>query len=703
MRHHRSAAAAMVAASFFTACIARANVLELHVSTALTNAQERRLEAEPTQKQDTTPALSDASIRRQQRGPMALRDALALLGGDKARVGLDVDGVDIVLGAGIYRLAAPLQITLGANWRGTPITLRGPRDARTVISGARVLPGFAPVRSPDTLARLPASARGRVLVADLEHSGIPAPAPFEPAGFGMPVRPVAFELFYDDRPLTLARWPKRGFATISSVPDGRNGTRFALDGADVAKWSAEPDLRAMGYWARDWADETLGVTDIDPVSGVLSLERAPRFGIRSGQRVVIENALSALDGPGEYYLDRRAGKVYLWPPGPIADGAVEASVVDTLVRLVNVADMSVRDLTFDMSRGDAVTIQGGSHLSFERVAIRNAGARALVSTAKDSRFIGLSVERAGQGGVAIYAGDRNRLSPGNAIVADSTFEDYARLVRAYRPAISLSGVGNSAVRNVIHDGPHAAIIFGGNDHLIAGNEIYDVATETRDTGAIYTGRDWTARGTVIENNFLHDIGSPDEPQATMGIYLDDQASGIAIRRNVFSRVNQAVFIGGGRDNVVENNVFANCSPAVHVDSRGMSWQHGMVEDPRSVLRTELAARHVDTPPYATRYPALGRLASDRSGAPKGTLIARNVLIGAGSFAIDRDARAYVTIEQTFSAADARFARPMADSTRNSLAALRLAPDAPALARGFTPPASIAPHEPERPALSGAPR
>ena len=636
------AAAAMIAASFLTACIARASVLELHVSAALTNAQE----------QSPPPSSSDASSRTQEHGPMALRDALALLADDKARSGPDADSVDIVLGAGIYRLAAPLQIALGAHWRGTPITLRGPRDARAVISGARVLRSFAPVRNPDTLARLPAQARGAILVADLAHSGIPIPAPFEPAGFGMPVRPVAFELFYDDLPLMLARWPKRGFATISSLPDGRNGARFKLNGADVANWSTEPDLRARGYWARDWADETLAVTRIDPVSGVLTLERAPSFGIKSGQRVVIENALSELDGPGEYYLDRRAGKAYLWPPRPIADGDIEASIVDTLVRMVNVTDMSVRDLTFDISRGDAVRIDGGSHLSFERVAILNAGARALVSTAKESRFTGLRVKRAGQGGAAIYAGDRNRLVPGNVIVADSMFDDYARLVRAYRPAISLSGVGNSAVRNVIHDGPHAAIIFGGNDHLIAGNDIYDVAMETRDTGAIYTGRDWTARGTIIENNFLHDIGSPDQPQATMGIYLDDQASGITIRRNVFSHVNQAVFIGGGRDNVVENNVFANCTPAVHVDSRGLTWQRGMVEDPRSVLRAELAARHVDAPPYATRYPALAPLVSDFSGAPKGTVLARNVITGAGSFAIDSGARPYVTIERTFGAAEA---------------------------------------------------
>jgi len=30
----------------------------------------------------------------------------------------------------------------------------------------------------------------------------------------------------------------------------------------------------------------------------------------------------------------------------------------------------------------------------------------------------------------------------------------------------LSGVGNRASHNLIHDAPHAAILFGGNDHRI---------------------------------------------------------------------------------------------------------------------------------------------------------------------------------------------------------------------------------------------
>lgn len=678
-------AAALLAASLSTACAVSdatsADALELHVSAALSNAQEAHSAG--------TSEVSAASRARMQSGPVTLRDALALLAGDKSRVGPGVRRVDIDLDPGTYRLTAPLVVTLGPGWQGTPISLRGQRGARTVISGAKVLHDLAPVRESVTLARMPAQAHGAVREADLAANGVGPLQPFAPYGFAIPVRPISLELFYRDRPLALSRWPKQGFATIAAMPDGPHGARLTLTGADASRWRAEPNLRAMGYWDQDWADETLSVTAVDPASGALTLESPPRFGMKAGQRVAIENALADLDAPGEYYLDSRAGRVYVWPPAPLADGDLEVSVTDTLLRMDHATNVTVSDLTFDMSRGDAVTLQGGSNLAFDRVTLLNTGGRAIVSSATNSRFGGLTVERTGQGGVFIEAGDRNRLTPGNVVIANSGFADFARLARSYRPAISLSGVGDRIQGNVIHDGPHAAIIFSGNDHVIAGNTIFDVVKDSGDSGAIYTGRDWTARGTVIENNFLHDIGSPSRPHATMGIYLDDQASGITVRGNVFARVNQAVFIGGGRDNTVEHNLFVNCTPAIYVDSRGLSWQKNMVVDPHSQLRAQLSA-HAQAAPYSARYPSLAKTLSDAPGAPKGTVIANNVVIDGQALAIDSGARPFVQTQQTFGRADVKFEQSMPDNARDSLQALKLSPDSPALSAGFKAPKAIAP-------------
>ncbi len=101
----------------------------------------------------------------------------------------------------------------------------------------------------------------------------------------------------------------------------------------------------------------------------------------------------------------------------------------------------------------------------------------------------------------------------------------------------------------------------GNEHRIVGNELTHLLMGTTDNGAIYAGRDWTARGTVIAGNFLHDIRA-DPGFENKGIYLDDEASGFVIRQNLFLRTDQPVFIGGGRDNIVERNLFVSSSPAI---------------------------------------------------------------------------------------------------------------------------------------------
>ena len=82
---------------------------------------------------------------------------------------------------------------------------------------------------------------------------------------------------------------------------------------------------------------------------------------------------------------------------------------------------------------------------------------------------------------------------------------FGQRVKTYSPAISLSGVGNIAAHNEIHDGPHTALRFSGNDHIIEFNEFYNVMQESTDMGVIYAGRDHTYWGNKIRHNYFHDI------------------------------------------------------------------------------------------------------------------------------------------------------------------------------------------------------
>ncbi|WP_459710198.1 right-handed parallel beta-helix repeat-containing protein [Paraburkholderia sp. 2C] len=670
--------------------------MDVNLTAAATNARESGQTPAPNPITLTSPNLS-------------LRDALSLLSKNKALVGSGIDSLNIVLAAGTYRLTAPLVLSPDPTWSSTPISITGPSSGgRAIITGGKLLSGFTPVTDAASLARLPSAARGSVVVASLKDNGIADLGIRQRHGYDIAITPAPLEIFFRDAPMTLARWPNTGFAKIQSLPNGPTGLTFTVSGGNPGAWQHEPELEAMGYWARDWADTTLPVTSVNPSSGALTLQApAPEFGLLEGQRVVIQNALSELDQPGEYYVDRASARVFLWPPLPMASGDVQASVVDTLLTVNNAVNLTISNLSFDIARGDGIDLNGGGNIVVNNTILSNTGDRGAFSNAGSSGFNSIKLAHTGEGGIVIVNGNRTTLAPGNTFVYNSDLHDFARRTHAYRPAINVAGVGAQVIGNTIYSGPHAGIIFTGNNHLISDNEIYNVVTETADAGAIYTGRDWTTRGTVIQDNFIHDIGTTTQPDATIGVYLDDEASGTLIRRNVFSRVNQAVFIGGGRDNIVEDNLFANSSPALYVDSRGLSWQNPDVVNPNGIFQTELRAVPYNQPPYSTQYPTLPNILQNHLGAPVGNAFNRNIVIGGSTAEIDAGAQPFVVPGQIFDASSVVFTSAIADTDRKTYDDLRISPSSPAIAAGFLPslfgtPAAMAP-SPTAAAIPAAPR
>ncbi len=219
---------------------------------------------------------------------------------------------------------------------------------------------------------------------------------------------------------------------------------------------------------------------------------------------------------------------------------------------------------------------------------------------------------------------------------------------------------------------------GGNDHLMEFNEIHHVCLESNDAGAIYAGRNWTMRGNVIRHNYLYEILGFEE-RACVGVYLDDMFSSAAIEGNVFYRVTRAAFIGGGRDCSVTNNIFVNCTPALHVDARALGWAHYHADQWIEEARTEgtLQGVQYNKPPYSERYPELVGMLEDEPKAPKGNLIARNIFYGGRWDGIHDAARLYLRLEDNLMDEDPRFVDvEMRD--------FRLREDSPAFALGFEP-------------------
>ena len=538
--------------------------------------------------------------------------------------------------AGRYEIGDTIRLDAGDSSDAAPLTLRGPATGEARLVAGKVIEQWQAVSDAAVLARLSPASREHVRCVDLHTIGLDDVGDIQPGGNKL-------ELFVEGNRMPIARYPREGFMEIDSVfgekpfaSHGRDGDyvgRFAVKDAPLSRWVDEPDLWAHGYWFWDWADAYQQVAAIDVDANVIELQPPHHhYGYRKQQRFYLLNALCELNEPGQWALDRKAGLLYHWPldaGAGQADAPVAEAIVSQLVTLIdaNRTDhLRIERLSFEASRSHAIVVKDASHVVIAGCTIRNIGGYGVTITGGEScSVVGCDIHDTGEGGVNVSGGDRHSLTPCNHQVDNNHIHHFSQLVRTYRPAVLVAGVGVTVSHNLIHHAPHDAIQLSGNDHLIEYNELHSVCFETGDVGAFYMGRDWTARGTVIRHNYFHHIAGPGLHGA-MAVYLDDSASGIAIEGNLFVLAGRAAFIGGGRDNTVEGNVFIDCQPAVHVDARGAGWMKNHVE-PGGILPERLAEMPTHDQPWLAKYPELATLLDDEPGLPKGNVIHRNLCVG----------------------------------------------------------------------------
>jgi hypothetical protein len=430
--------------------------------------------------------------------------------------------------------------------------------------------------------------------------------------------------------MPLAGRPNDGWDTIAGVPAGQQGGVFAYAGDRPSACAGEDDVWLHGYWTYDWADSYEKVKSIDTAKREITTEPPHGvYGYTKGKRYRALNVLAELDSPGEWYLDRKTGILYFWPPG---DGKVTISLLDTpLIAIRDADNVRIEGLTLECVRGKAVEMNGGSGNRIAGCTVRNVGTvGVIVNGGKGNSIVSCDIYETGDGGVQISGGDRMTLTPAGNSVVNCDIHDFSRWDRTYRPAVLISGVGNRVAHCRLHDAPHSAIILSGNDHAVEFNEVFGVCRETGDAGAFYMGRNMTQRGNRIRHNYFHDLSGVKGQSGwieVMAVYLDDCTCGTEVYGNVFYRASWAAMIGGGRDNTIENNVFVECGPSVHVDARATNWASFWFNGKDPTLIDGLNEVHFDKPPYSTRYSGLANVLNDEPAKPKGNVVAHNICVG----------------------------------------------------------------------------
>jgi len=195
-----------------------------------------------------------------------------------------------------------------------------------------------------------------------------------------------------------------------------------------------------------------------------------------------------------------------------------------------------------------------------------------------------------------------------------------------------------------------------------------------DAGAIYTSpptEELTMYGHLIRHNYVHHIYGFKNRGCNGAIYLDDMFPGTTMYGNVFFKVPRAAYIGGGRFCVIENNIFVDCTPSIHIDARGLGWASGSEKMLIGLLHDYPYTNEL----WNRKYPSLVNVLDDEPMTPKGNVVARNICWKGSWDEIEDKARPHVILEDNLVGEDPLFV----DEDGEDFA---LRENSPALALGF---------------------
>ena len=503
-------------------------------------------------------------------------------------------GYTVYLRGGEYNMTHGVEFTKeDSGTKEAPVTYRAYNDETVTVIGGVSIKGsqLAKVTDEALLGRIvDQSARSKIYMVNLGNYGATSEDIGDPyligsasysqtlTDVGLVKRPDAsgVEVFYDNEPMHLSRYPNNGNMTISKVIEegyNRDGPNMnvtdpftiKIDDGRLKYWTkADPkSILLYGTFHWDWGESTVPLKSIDPDKLTLTSAVPHLYGVREGRPCYAYNLFEELDQSGEYYIDKESRILYIYEPANLANGTLRVSLSkEPIITLKNTQFIKFQGIDFSCSRNNAIVIDGGNDNVITDSEISYTASYA-VSIKGFRNGIRNSHIYEVDGAVRLEGGDYESFTYGECFVTNCDIERFSRITKTYVGAIYQSGIGDIISHNKFHNGPHLTINFGGIKNKIIYNEFYDVVNSGEDAGCIYSYQNWNARANEVKYNYFHDLKTSVSGQhGIAAVYCDGGLQEAYVIGNVFENISgHAVFINGGPYNVVYNNIMVICYTA----------------------------------------------------------------------------------------------------------------------------------------------
>ncbi len=364
------------------------------------------------------------------------------------------------------------------------------------------------------------------------------------------------------------RWMSTAGGGWERKPTLKERTTMQYRAGDLGPWLSVRNAEVTVYHM--WDESMVGVKAIDPATRTLTFSTPcghppGAFGKRT---YVVWNVREGMKKPGQWYLDRDAGRIVYWPlpDEDMSKALAVAPRVETIlgvrgqkgkpVRNVTLTSLTLSTTTTPCKAGGfgasryrgALQIAWGEGIHVADVEITNTAGHAIREWA--SR--GLRIERCrlhhlGAGG--LRAGGGTGRFEGNRI---------HHVGMLYPSAIGLSAGGRNSTyvirRNVIHDTPYSGMTPGGAGTLVEENVLYRCMQVLHDGAAIYSGG---AQGLIMRRNVVRDIAPAGKGYGVSAYYLDEKCRGCIVEKNVSIGVERPSQNHMTLNCVIRDNVFIN--------------------------------------------------------------------------------------------------------------------------------------------------